>query len=310
MKVLVVPTIREASIKQFLEEWKKHESWDSIIVVEDSPTKTFDIDVDFHYSWKDIDAIFKEDSWIFSRRDSAIRSFGFWKAYLIGADYIFTLDDDCLPIPGVNFIDDHIKNLNQTDRWCDSVLGLRTRGKPYFNLGILNDVKFSVGLWENVPDLDAIHMLAGTESVPLPETRIIPKGQYFPFCGMNFCFKREVAPLTYFPLMGENSPYRRFDDIWFGVICKKICDHLGYHISCGKPYINHSKASNAFDNLIKEAPGVKLNETFWETIDAIKLTATTPKECVSEIGDGLLNDSDEYLKKVGKALKIWSAAFV
>jgi hypothetical protein len=93
------------------------------------------------------------------------------------------------------------------------------------------------------------------------------------------------------------------------VICKKICDHLNVAITIGEPYVYHSKASNAFDNLIKEAPGIKFNEQFWEHIDGIQLHKTTPASCMEEIGSHLEVEKDEYLKKLGKAMIIWANLF-
>lgn len=312
---LVVPTIRESSINEFLEIWQSIHgaTWDHIVIVEDNPNKTFDLwsaTDKLHLSWEDIENDLGENSWIISRRDSAIRSYGFWKAWQLGADIIYTLDDDCFPAKGHDFVKQHLHNLTNTSKWCESVLGYRTRGLPYHNMGTMDNVMFSMGFWEGVPDLDAIHMLTDHLGKPqFPKTRVMPRGQYFPFCGMNFAFKREVAPLTYFPLMGRDSPYGRFDDIWFGVICKKICDHLDFAITVGEPHIHHSKASNAFVNLVKEAPGIKANETFWESVDIIGLRASTPADCMCEIGVALMENSDQYLAKIGKALTVWSGLF-
>ena len=309
MRALVVPTIRETSIKDFLESWQSVDDWDVIIVVEDNPEKSFDIEVDYHFCWKDIDGDLRDDSWIISRRDSAIRSYGFYKAYQLGAEYIFTLDDDCFPIVGSNFCEEHLDNLENTTKWCDSVLGYRTRGLPYKNFGNLSNVKLSMGLWEGVPDLDAVNTLVNYQELKLSDTRVMPVGQYFPICGMNLAFKSEITPLTYFPLMGEGYLFKRFDDIWFGIMCKKICDHLGFSITCGKPYIHHSRASDVFDNLIKEAPGIKYNEKFWEIIDNMNLKSDSISDCMKEIGISLEQKDDEYLKKLGRAIQIWTGLF-
>lgn len=310
IKALVVPTIRENSIRVFLDAWKPCEIFDKVILVEDNPYRSFDVNVEHHYCWKDIDDDLGDISWIISRKDSAIRSYGFWKAYKMNADVIYTLDDDCLPIDGVDFCGGHLNNLNNTPKWCDSVTGFRTRGKPYKNLGLMTNVMFSMGLWEGVPDLDAINMLAGpNEPLVLPTTRVMSQGQYFPFCGMNFAFKRNAAVLTYFPLMGVNSPFGRFDDIWFGIICKKICDHLNIAITCGEPYIYHSKASDPFNNLVKEAPGIKFNEVFWSVIDDIKISGDSPEKCMKEIGRSLSTLSESYMQRLGVAICAWTDLF-
>jgi reversibly glycosylated polypeptide/UDP-arabinopyranose mutase len=315
MNFLVIPSIREHCLKDFMEQWKPHlkdtDLWQNIIVIEDNAEKTFNLNLKHHYSWKEIDEDLKEDGWIISRRDSAIRSYGFLMAYRLGAKYIFTLDDDCYPEPNENLLN-HIDKIESTPAWTESILGMRTRGIPYFNLGRLKNVVANMGLWTNVPDYDSIQALYKRETEPFQPTvtdRIIPVGQYFPLCGMNFCFKREVAVLSYFALMGENSPFRRFDDIWFGIIFKKICDHLGFLISVGHPFIHHSRASNPFTNLIKEAPGIQFNEEFWQVIDRISLKGITPQECMNEVGEALISEKNDYLQRLGNAIMVWVRYF-
>ena len=311
MNVLVVPTIRE-SIHSFLDQWS-HEKWDAVVVVEDNPRKTFELDVEGHYSWAEIEEDLGDDAWIISRRDSAIRSYGFLKAYQMGAETIFTLDDDCNPIkPG--HIESHIHNMHNTPRWTFTA-GRRTRGVPYDNLGSLDNVVISVGLWEGIPDYDSIQMMSqddGWDSFQPPSgTRVMPRDQYFPLCGMNFAFQRKAAPLCYFPLMGEGYLYRRFDDIWFGIIAKKVCDHLGWHITCGEPFIWHSKASNKFANLEREASGIRANETFGEDIDQSRLTADSPTGCMVEIGEALKSSGMGlgYKGQLGSAISTWAGLF-
>ncbi len=307
---LVVPTIREDCINKFLESWDEELSqFERIIIIEDNPKKTFKLKSVEHYCWEDIDEKLGENSWIISRRDSAIRSFGFMLAK--DSDYVYTLDDDCLRIPDENFIEQHKENLNFTNKWCELIPGMRTRGLPYKRLGILENVMFSIGLWTKVPDLDAISQLSNPIDNFYPNvlTRVMPEGQYFPLTGMNFCFRKEAAVLSYFPLMGDGYPYRRFDDIWFGIICKKICDHLKFRITCGHPYVCHFKASDPFVNLIKEAPGIQMNETFWMEIDNIKLMGDNPSSCMEEIGNALTLNANPYLSKLGKAIVIWRGYF-
>jgi reversibly glycosylated polypeptide/UDP-arabinopyranose mutase len=312
---LVIPTIRETSIQSFLKAWSNQLNFfGHIIVVEDNPECSFELHRDEyslvmndigHYSWKEISADLGDDAWIFSRRDSAIRSYGFLKAYEVGSDYIYTLDDDCLPL-NKTFFEEHIYNLERTPRWIPSVPGHRTRGMPYYNLGVADDVVMSVGLWENVSDYDAIQTLSGTPYIKdFPETRVMPTGQYFPICGMNLCFRRAILPLLYFPLMGEGYPYRRFDDIWMGVICKKICDHLGLMITCGRPNVYHSKASDTFVNLVKEAPGIAFNEKFWEIVERVTLHGHDPLSCMEEVGFAFNHHQDAYINKLGIGIRTW-----
>lgn len=310
MNVLVVPTIREDCIHEFLNAWDIL-NWE-IIVVEDNPKPTFRLLGDAkRFSWEDIDKELGNRSWIISRHDTAIKSFGFWKAYQMGADYIFTLDDDCMPVDGVLHIEEHFDNLENTVRWTRSVPGQRTRGIPYHNQGHADNVALSVGLWTGVPDFDSVYTLGSSPGeIELPKyNQLVARGQYFPMCGMNLCFKREITPLMYFPLMGDGQPYRRFDDIWCGIIAKKIMDHLNLLVSVGKPFIHHKKASNVFTNLVKEAPGIATNENFWETIDGIDLTETSVLGCMIETGEELEKSDDAYLKKLGQAVLTWCSLF-
>jgi len=56
-----------------------------------------------------------------------------------------------------------------------------------------------------------------------------------------------------------------------------ICDHLGYGVKTGLPYIHHSKASNPFVNLKKEFKGI-----FWqEEIIPFFQQVVFPKEAVT-----------------------------
>jgi len=310
MKALVVPTNREDAIKAFLKAWEPVKDWDITIIIEDHAQKSFDLGVDHHYSWSEINDDLGENSWIISNQDSAIRCYGFLQAYRMGAEYIFSLDDDCYPCT-LPWCQEHIKRLSSTPKWTESILGQRTRGLPYDNRGILDNVMFNVGLWTGIPDFDSVQSLGcivPNDFEPPAYDRIIPKGQYVPICGMNLAFKREATPLCYFPLMGTSSPFSRFDDIWFGVIAKKICDHLGWHISVGRPFIEHIRMSDKFDNLVKEAPGIKFNEEFWEIIDKIELTSKTPHGCMLEIGNKM-DHTSIYISQLGWTIRLWANLF-
>ncbi len=320
MNALIVPSNRQDSLIEFLVNWRPWENWDLVVIVEDNPTPTFDIGIHkndvTHIAWDYIDSDLGDKSWIFSHRDSAIRSYGFFYAWKLGADYIFTLDDDCRYeyFCTKKFVTDHIEAMDHWTRWTESVNGWRTRGLPYNNKGALTNVVLNVGWWHTNPDLDAVQTLSGKEEDwkgfigDYRKHEIIPNGQYFPMCGMNLCFKREAVPLMYFPLMGEGCPYKRFDDIWCGIIMKKVCDHLRWNVSVGEPFIDHIKASDPFVNLVDEAPGIAANEWFWETIDAINLTQRTPVDCMRHIGE-VLPQEHEYLGKLGRAIQSWSSLF-
>jgi reversibly glycosylated polypeptide/UDP-arabinopyranose mutase len=312
--VLVVPTCRPESFAAFRDAWNEFGDWDEMVVVEDAPERITAPDNNpHHYHWGDIERVLGDDAWIISRRDSAIRSFGYLMAYRMGADLIVTLDDDCHPHGVFPLCGGHQAAMSSHSRWISSVPGMRVRGLPYRNSGDLSGAMVNVGLWSGVPDLDALTTLAGTHPAegfePPPGNRIIPRNQYTAMCGMNLAFRREVAPLMYFPLMGEGQIYQRFDDIWSGVICKHILDHMGLSMSVGEPFVRHCRASNPFVNLAKESRGIGFNEYFWETIDRAVFASDTPVGCMLEMGEHLLRNADPYLAKLGAAITVWAGLF-
>jgi Reversibly glycosylated polypeptide len=322
VNVLVIPTARPELLLEFCREWAPW-PWDHAIVIEDAPRVTIEreavaeaagdrgFDV---YSWAEIEAELPDPA-IISRRDSAIRGFGFWKAWQRGAEVIATLDDDCYP-HGDGFIESHRRNLERTPRWSSTVPGLRVRGLPYRNVGRLN-AAVSMGLWDGNPDLDAVQTLANgiTEDdvrlVTAAGTRVLPSEQYFPISSMNLAVRGAVACLMYYPPMGLGSPFSRFDDIWCGLVLQRVCRHLRLSIVCGSPLVDHRRASDPFVNLEKEGTGIGANERVWELIDAIELTASTPLGAMREVGLALerAGEHDEYAGRWGRAIQGWCELF-
>lgn len=312
MRILVIPSCRADSLREFFQKWKNLGGWDEVVVVEDNPEPTFEIETStpvHHYSWADF-----EEYWIFSKKDSAIRAFGIWQAWRKGAEYVLSLDDDCYPIHSdseTTFFQQHIDAMEHP-KWVPSVLNSPTRGMPYTNLGSFW-AKVNVGLWQGVPDYDAMQLLSRQPLPPLvlPDSnRLIPMGQFFPVCGMNVCLHRDALPAFYYPLMGMNSPYARFDDIWAGLLLKRVMDHMGWSVGVGKPFVYHSRQSDTLVNLVKEAPGVPLNEWVWQLFDQADLTGcTSVVESVARIASEFQNYEHPYISQWGQALKIWSELF-
>jgi reversibly glycosylated polypeptide / UDP-arabinopyranose mutase len=312
--LLVVPSCRATGLEAFFEAWDGKGGWDAALVVEDGPERTFRLPPGaHHYSWREVGAALGADHAIISRRDSACRCFGFLWAWWNGYDHVLTLDDDCHPHGG----QEHLAGLHRLalagqPRWRSSVPGLRVRGIPYRNKGRLADVVCNVGLWSNNPDFDAPTSLVlgdGAGFEPPGGSRVVPAGQYVPVCGMNLFLERRALPLAYFPPMGEGSPFRRFDDIWAGVLLKRGLDHLGWRLAVGEPFVRHTRASDPFQNLTKEAGGIAANETFWEAVDALPLTASDPVAVAAELGKGLAGHADHYLARLGSALGTWARLF-
>lgn len=315
--IIVIPTIRDLS---FLEEWRDEFAPHKIIVCEDHPEKQIDLpkgfDID-HYSWKEMDAELGTSSWIIPRFNASVRSLGYWKAWQENPDMIVTIDDDCYPLPAKEgngrhapFIEKHWENLQQkaTLGW-ELTAEFHTRGFPY-EVRNRAPVVVSHGLWCGVPDLDAPTQLVRPElEVPAdPGVKIMPRGTYFPMSGMNLAFRPEIAPAMYFLIMGRDWPFDRFDDIWAGVMVKKVCDHLNLAMCSGEPCVHHRRASNVFSNLKKEAAGIEANEYFWEAVDKVRLESDNVVGCYRELSEKLPLEG-EYWYKLREAMMLWADLF-
>lgn len=303
--VAVVASNREQALQSFLAAWNPP-PWDAMIVVEDGPRRSFDLSAarplrPHHFSWAEIDADASViDRSVFSRRDAAIKMYGFWASLSLGADITVALDDDCHPFGSPQrFTADHVAALSPRPRWISSVQETPSRGVPYFDLGMIDGAVANMGLWRGAGDYDApqtlaLHRLGYVDSsyTPPPGNRLVHPLHYWPFCGMNIAFRREVAPLMYMPKMGEDSPYGRFDDIWCGIILQRCCRHLALSLAVGEPHIRHMRASHPLINLEREAPGIRANELFWKVVEATPLDMAlhaTPLSCAEAVAAHLIH---------------------
>ena len=312
---IVVPTIREESIIKFLEQWQQEFKDHVVIIVEDNPEPSFNVTGSNirHFCWIDIDKELGKDSWIIPRRTDCVRSFGYYKAYHESVDMIVTLDDDCYPASSKGFLQKHFEKLYvpaESNAWTSTGAGVLPRGMPYYKVERRAECIINHGLWTNVPDFDAITQLVNTRFRHAfePINQVIPKGIYFPMCGMNLAFKPNAASAMYFLLMGKDWPFDRFGDIWCGIFVKRICDHLGYGVKSGEPLVHHQRASNVWANLRKELPGYEVNETLWQVVDSVVLTETSFGKCYKELALKLPLTGD-YWDRLKAALTIWANLF-
>lgn len=325
---VVVPTIREECAVKWVEEWKDDLRDARVIIVEDNPEATFRLPGVEHYSWRDIDAELGQDAWIIPRRTSACRSYGFLKALEGDADYIWTTDDDCYPEDARKGRYAELLKLNFGEVTSDDVMngwwntisssGLYPRGYPYDIRGRSRPVMVHHGLWSNIPDLDGITQLANPDFRLNPSyfSEVVPEKALFPFCIMNVTFRREAAPLLYMLLMGKDPKgdpwgFDRFDDIWGGVMMKKVADHLGWAVTSGSPSVHHSRASDPHRNAELEAPGMKAHEEFWRLMEAARLTGTDAASCYRELADAIREirigtPRKYYWRTLSDAMKIWA----
>jgi len=316
---IVIPTIRDLD---FLEDWRPYFEEHHLIIVQDGdPSRTIEVPEGFSYDlydWNDIEDDLGDDRWIISKKDSACRCYGFLKAE---SEYVYTIDDDCFPAkdPDGNEIDalaQHKENLEEPAHpsFFNTLYDQEfVRGYPFSRrVGVPTAV--SHGLWLNIPDFDAPTQMVkpnwrNDKYVDIVQT--IPDGIMYPMCGMNMAFNRElIGPAMYFGLMGEDQPWGRYDDMWAGWCSKVICDHLGYGVKTGKPYIRHDKASNWQSNFKKEQNGIIWQEEiipFFENLE-FKNKHDTVEECYLHLAKRVkkeLKGVDDYFERLGKAMEIW-----
>jgi len=257
MKIaVVIPTIKPGHIEKFMKAWQPLFSKHNInpLVVKDGKNPTIN-----EFSAKQVMGKYADCLTNFS---GSIRNLGFAYVvkYLPEVEAIITLDDDVEPIGDT--IQDHANALKMRVpvSWI-STASEYTRGFPY---GIRNEaeVVLSHGVWEGIVDWDAQTQLAkGNHPVTFYKGPV-PKGIYYPMCGMNLAFKIKLLPYIFHapPALGVD----RHDDIYAGIVSKREIDKRGWAAVTGYAVVNHNRTSNALENLKKEALGIELNETFWK----------------------------------------------
>lgn len=277
---------------------------------------------------------------IIPMRSRAEESFALIYMWMNGHKYGFTIDDDTLPIADFDFFGGHIANLNfngyadeyKSSKGFVNVLhhsfpmhGLYPRGYPYSMMGETLSVKkvavskvgISQGLWTNVPDLDSVRILLDGDLNGQSKTRmnvndygknfIVANGDFLTICSMNLAFRRDIIPGFYQFKMSDN-PWKidRFDDIWSGLVAKKLCDSLGLSVMNGVPLCQHNKgARSTFKDLMSEAPGLEANETLHQLIASADTSSNDIFDKVLAISGKLKESPHPFVKYCGEHLSLW-----
>jgi len=256
---VVIPTIRmKESMPAFMKAWQplfdKHSV--ELIIIDDTGDKP---QVIHNGENKEL------QSELVSNKCAGVRQLGFLyiAKHLPEVKYIITLDDDEFPIGDT--IQDHIDQLNRKVpiSWLSTASDYM-RGFPY---GVRTEapVMLSHGIWRGVPDYDApTQLLIDPNHKPTYYKGVIPKGIFFPMCGMNLAFRREAIPHIFFAPVGGFKGAERFDDILAGILVVKKFAELNWGIVSGYAEVDHQRASNVFTSLEKEAVGIRHNEEFWK----------------------------------------------
>ncbi len=194
--VVVVPSAREEQLVGFLEAWREELAAATILVVEDSPERTFATEGANvrHYARGDIEERLGEAAWVIPRGSGCIRSFGCWLAATLGPDMVVALDDDTRPDPAHSgFLDAHWARLQTASEevWISTLDHSKPRGMPYYTTTRQAPVALNHGLWSGAPDFDAATQLLSSrvEISAAWSDRTIPRGSYFPMCSMNLAWR-------------------------------------------------------------------------------------------------------------------------
>lgn len=264
MIAVVVPTIREEKMTEFYQKWyqlfKSHDVQLVTVYDGDEPYVECEDIKNCTRKTYSIDSIMGEYKDIIYNHTDAVRNLGFaFVAKYLEANYIFSFDDDVEPIGDT--IQDHIDALDRLVpiTWLSTTVDSYMRGFPY---AIRKEapVMVSHGVWEGVPDLDAPTQLLQPNMQPEFYKGPIPLGIFYPHCAMNFAFRGMVLPYIYQAPMGPRVGLDRFGDIWGGIEMKKDLDENRMAVVSGYARVKHTRASNVFTNLVKEAKGLGMNE--------------------------------------------------
>lgn len=309
---VVVPTNRPERITGFIKAWQEQFNRPDVrlLVIEDFPQRQSVLpEWAEHYCHEDIDRELGDSAWCIPRQAGGVRSFGFWKAAQDETvDMIVSLDDDVKPSRewDSNLLADHWRSLEapQQLRWQRTSQRVRTRGYPY-TLGEGVKSVLNHGLWEGVADIDAIEQLTTEmdDHCYSWESHLVPPGVYYTMCIMNVAFRREFAPFMFMPPFPDGM--KRWDDIWCGIIAKRIADLHGWAVTSGKPLVHHERASNPLNNLRQEFLGYGINEELWETVDSAGHKDDTPGCTYLNIVDAI-EDRFPILGQATHAMRRWA----
>lgn len=326
---LVVPTIREDQIKQFLIAWSQEisEAGVQVYVVEDNAQKIFSLADAPDHQLQDLNVVHMchadaPDGMLecVNVKSPCCRQIGFYRAFLDDNEVIVTIDDDVRPVGDTNLFTEYYTILKRgVPLWVDPLLNYRSRGYPVENVGNVK-VVFHVGSFLKIPDVDGQTQLeyegkfATHPPRYIPRATIVPLGQLIPVNGGICGFVRELTPYVHYTNWSDELGYRRFDDIWMGIILKRVLDNCGLSMSYGQAFVNHIRASNAERNTKLERKGKAWNEVFWERLDrklekSLSNTARTLRSTYTTVAETLTDMKNNWAQEEGTAMVKWLSFF-
>jgi len=281
----VIPSVRPEQMVEFRKSWSRLFAYHqvAVVVVLDGDVPQLELNGELLGPAEQF--VDETDRDLFFNKSDCVRNYGFYyAARYLDPDVVYTLDDDCLVLPGTDPISEHLSVLNKKVplSWMNTGLAEPLyRGFPY---AVRSEGKVTVshGPWCDVPDLDAPTQLLLTGNInPDPEffRGPIPRGVLAPICGMNLMCTRESLPLFYFAPMGPKVNLHRYSDIWLGISLLRSLWERNQTIYTGVGKIRHSRASDVFKNLAAEAEATRLNERYWIEGDGVHEYFSLYRDC-------------------------------
>lgn len=312
---ICIATVRPEMVERWLGAWDNLfvEHNVDVYIMQDADQKTIPPSERVHvFDQSDAKKQFGNYTWIIPKLTAACRSYAMLKAYDKGYDYYVSLDDDCYPLDDLfaayktHFADAYAPHYNYVDYAALFGYKHHVRGYPY-NIRKKRPVAAQYGIWTKVPDYDALTAIEhgiGDEEELMRTVAVVPKYSAFTGCLMNAAITHKYLPVMYQLLMGQRTGYDRMEDIWSSLIMKRIADHFEDVIVLnGEARVLHDRASNPYNNLLKELPALPHNEKLWEKLMRVELSGSTPLECYKEIAEA------QILPDQSEAMLIWAKLF-
>lgn len=269
---VIVPSNRQDKLSDWIVAWRdsfRKAAREPLLVVVWDGDEIIRRAWPFELIWADWLTI---PEWI-PRRTDMVRSWGIWLAAQAGAEYCVTLDDDVRPWPGVDLLGEYERVFeagavvsDYLDVGALTTSGRQMRGFPHGQRE-RRPVAIQYGGWDGVMDYDARTQLDGApmdcgfSDVVLP----VPRGVAVTGCAMNMAWQTRYAPLTWQLPVLEGVGYRRYGDIWAGLIAKRTCDAADLAVVVnGRASVKHQRASDPEKNLEIELAGEEPNERLWQ----------------------------------------------
>ncbi|XP_031481279.1 probable UDP-arabinopyranose mutase 5 [Nymphaea colorata] len=316
----------------FLEEWRSLISRFHIIIVKDPELDSgLQIPPDFPslsvYTRSDMEARIGPESL------SLLRFTGFstrYYGYLLSKRrYVVSIDADCVPLKDnlgrpIDIVRQHLANLTTpaTPLFFNTLYDPYAKGSDFvrgypFGLRCGVNCAVSCGLWLNIPDFDASILKSGKRNDRLVDAVLtVPKGTMLPLSGVNVAFDRELIGPALFSgliLAGEGKVrHETVEDLWCGMCVKVVCDHLGYGIKSGMPYVQRGGDGETEQEIQMERTmeGTSLLEVavpFFQTM-RLPQSAVTAEECIVEMAKLVreeLGRADPSFARAADAMEEW-----